>query len=114
MACVNGKRRENWKNLALKIRSHHRTLPLIQLLIIKDIDMLFRKAGQEFVAPVQPYFLNKGGQFTADSGQLLLRRTPIMTTQCFTGSNLIFYTRQANHNKLIKIRLKNRNEFDTF
>src|SRR5450432_1606023 len=114
MARINSKRCENWEDLILKIGAHRNTLPLIQLLIIKNIDMLLCQEGQKFIVPVLAYFLNKRSQLLADSGQLLLGSTSIRTTQRFARSHLILDTGQTNHNKLIEVRLKDRKEFDAF
>src|SRR6266487_735719 len=103
---------ENGKNLVLEILAHHITLRLIQLFIIENVNMLLGQERHEIITPILTYFLDKGSQALSDGSQLLFSSTSIRTTRRFARSNLVFQTCQADHNKLIEIRLKYGNEFD--
>lgn len=108
MPCINSQGRQDRVDLTLKIGSHRCTLLRIQLLIIKDIDMLCGKQWQKLIPPALPRLLHQWVQASTHCSKLLFWSEAIGTSGGDVSHYLVLQPCQANHDELIEIGIEDR------
>ncbi len=111
MAGIDSQGSQHRKNLVLKIGLHRDALDGVQLFVVQNVNMFRREQRQQFMSPEVARLLHKGKQFLAHIIELLLTRQSVRAERRHMGHRLVFQASQANHYELIKIRIKDREEF---
>src|SRR3989442_6726328 len=113
MAWIDSQGRQDRVYLTLKIGSHRCTLLRVQLLIIKDMDMLFDKQWQKLIPPALPDLLHQWGQTSTHCPQLLFCGEAIGTSNGDVSDYLVLQPCQANHDELIEVGIEDRQKLYT-
>jgi hypothetical protein len=110
---VDGQRSERGKYFAYEVLAEAVTVPLVQFIVMEDMNVRLPELWQEIVLPTTLMSLRMNRQVTAYRQHLFRRRHGVGGSLACPSGDLTTETRDSDHEEFVEVRREDRKELDS-